>query len=66
MIPFLPKRRRHNRQFYLADDLLMCSGTAKDGHQCHNWGRPNQGEKYWCHVHKVQALSALIVEESQE
>ena len=47
--------RRHNRHFYLDDDLTQCSGTPKGGAHCHNWGKPNEAGAYWCHVHKGQA-----------
>ena len=50
--------RRHNRHFHLDDDLIMCYGKAKDDNRCHNWGKPDENGKYWCHVHKSQSPSA--------
>lgn len=47
--------RRHNRHFYLEDDLTMCRGaTTYYFSRCHNWGKPGEDGTYWCHIHKVQ------------
>jgi hypothetical protein len=51
--------RRHNRQFYLDDDLTQCSGTGVGGHACNNWGKADGHALYWCHHHKGQAADAI-------
>lgn len=49
--------RRHNRHFYLDDDLVQCEGTSGRGtkwaQRCGNWGKPGAILKglYWCHIH---------------
>lgn len=48
-------RRRHNRHFYLDDDLVQCSGRVKfDGKRCGNWGKPFADGTFWCHIHLNQ------------
>jgi hypothetical protein len=45
--------RRHNRHFYLDDNLTRCSGKTKYREfQCSNWGKPDALGIYWCHIHK--------------
>lgn len=47
--------RRHNRHFYLDDDLTQCRGAARYFFvRCSNWGGPNAQGLYWCHIHKEQ------------
>lgn len=48
--------RRHNRHFCLDDNLTQCRGTTRYYFtRCSNWGKPDQGGLYWCHLHKEQA-----------
>ena len=47
--------RRHNRHFYLDDDLVQCRGATRYFFvRCSNWGRPTTKGLHWCHLHKEQ------------